>query len=918
MNIFRYICQNINLFKRNSKNRVKDFIWTLCLLAPFISLQSCKDDFVIEGGTQNGEVEEINDDCIGFIMQLDRDVSSRSSDNFSMSSSLDSYDNYIDTQDKFRVFFFTESGDFLFGATDRTVSSLLQSSGADHNVDYWYIRIPMSMIVDRENQEYDIDKIKSYLKQNSFKVAVLANWPNAGAKINPADWDDRESTQNAEDNPSSTLKGHPLWNWNHSILNTKANPDSIRNINDLHHVYNDLYYGASSRYSNYEPYMAHVTGGRDPGWYMGEPTDWVKMRNVEDGWHSPNGKSLIDVNGRGDYGFTSREEANRWIRANCTPEESINKDKKIYRHYQHLWFLWNFDATYKYGSWLADHQNADAKTKKEEANRLYGNNWGWTDGSSQTPVNPWGTEWYGRNGQNIINGTAEEKGLYQWMKASLDNNKAIGAITINVGEKDNDVFFKYVARSGSYAYARKVGDNYGIQLPNIGSSRVTTETDGMITFQARTSGTLRVKWGSFNGSSSGLAIQVGNNTQPRIHSGVTSTEPLDWHNGTDNVSYWDISVEGSSQPVYIFCSQGNAVVYSIEFIRGRYLYETDREGVAPNPEQGIPMYGVQNFEKIEDWQRGTTITLPKNVYLVRALAKVEVYIKKTFGEPKHVYMRNMNRAARCEPMDVHTPTESLWKDQHINSQDCEWYNIIKHGPAYQSEYNSWFSWLYGSWKGPDCNWKVQAAKPYIIDYNKGYYVPNGKQEGWQKGDFRYSADSPHIFNPYLYRCDFCRFLQADEDSYSDPDYYKFVLYLPEKNIDDPGTTGDPNSTPRVPHIEYRFEPKVGNDDGASAAATDYNNSEYNLDDNDCFRIYFTNYGFSGDSSLGEENTYLKNGIYGRSTYDDYEKDSQHLKLHWPILRNHKYKFYVGGAGPENPEIWVQVENWGHRKVVVDW
>ncbi|MCH5223234.1 MAG: hypothetical protein J1E82_04270 [Muribaculaceae bacterium] len=905
----------------------------ICLLFFILLFFGCKDDFIIS--EKDPDILNEDEDCIAFVMQLEKDTYSRSGDNFTVSSDLERYDNYIDTQDKFRVFFFTEKGDFLFGATDRIASSLLQSS--DYTVDYWYVRIPMSMIVDRDNQEYDIEKIKSYLKGNRFKVAVLANWPNAGEKINPADWDDSEGTNSSNENPSSTLKGNPKWNWSNSILNSKAKPEDIRNINDLHHVYNDLYYGASSRVNIFRDYMAEVTTGDDPGWYMGEPTDWVKMRDIKDGWKGNENFTVNNITYKGYdlnsevSSFDSKLTANQWIRANCTPEEMRNQNKKIYRHYQHMWFLWNFDASYKYGAWASSNPEATETEEIEKAQEFYGKNFGWHDNSpislkNPEKTNPWGVEWYKRNGDR----------LYKWMKQSLDNNTAIGGIDIQIGESANDVFFTYIPRNGSPAKCVHVNDYYGIQLPTIGSSYVTTETDGMINFQARTSGTLRVKWGSQDGTSSAIAVQVGSGTTPRIHSGVISKDPVDWTN-TDNNKYWDINVEGGSKPVYIFGVSGKPVVYSIEFIRGRYLYETDREGVVPGPKQGIPMYGVQEFDKIPDWQRGTTINISdpdengqtRNVNLVRALAKVEFYIKKEFGEPKHVYMRNMNRAARCEPMDVHSTTDDYWVQDHSN-KDCEWFKIIEHGPAYQSDYTSWLSWFYTSWKQPgtainkdndkDHGTYWKTGNGYIWDYVKGYYVPDGIQGGWPKGSFEYSENSPHYFNPYLYPSEFCRFLQADEDNVNGTPYYKFVLYLPEKNIDDPSTVGNSSSTPRVPHIEYRFAPRQITEDEIEGAVTDYYNTEYNLDDNDCFRVYFTNYGFSEDTSLKGTvvNEELKKGLWGQSTYDDYEKSSDRLKKHWPIMRNHKYKFYVGGQGPENPEIWIEVSDWNHRKVVLEW
>lgn len=958
MNYIKHIIKNIT-------SRKLMIFKTLTILV-FLQTVACTDELKLQEEPQIDDVE-IEGDCIAFTLQLEKDISSRAdySDSY-----LEKYENYIDTQDKFRVFFFTAQGDFLFGANDRVVGNL-NATSQSADASYYYVRIPMTMIVDRDNQEYDIEKIKNYLKNNPFKIAVLANWPNKDEKINPADWDDSDGTPDGMENPSSNLKGNPLWNWSNSILNLNAKPENIRNINDLHHVYKDLYYGDVNRQMVYGNFMASAKPGEEDGLYMGEPSDWVRMRDITDGgWRAPYPLSSKVSS------FDTKATANQWIRANWSPEVTINQQKRIYRHYQHMWFLWNFDAAFKTGDksgnigyesiegeiikgTSVEKRKTDTKgnyiVKTVDNYEAYNDNWEWTDGYVPTetdPTNRFGKEWYIRNGDI----------LYQWMKASYNNGEtanAIGEKQIQIGSSNNDVYFKYQAETGKYAYCRKVGENYGIQLPAIGEGQRVTY-NGTMQFQARTSGTLRIKWSSYDGTRSGLAVQVGipkdageNYTEAvsyKVHKGVTSTVPTDW--SVDGLNYLDISVPEGSRTVYIWCTEGTAVVYSIEFIRGRYLYETDREGIAPNPNQGIPMYGVQNFDKISDWQRGTTFNLDKKISLIRALAKVEVHIKKAFGEPRHVYMRGMNRAARCEPIDVQTPTDRIWKKEHDyekehNTNNCEWFRIMDYGPAYgkvkDNEYANWLSWFYGSWKNKEFSqgegyepvtWKNNGVNvSYRRDQNKGYYVPTNTLTGWNQnsGIYGYSSSAPeppHVFNPYMYRSDFCSFLKIDGNTtHANDAYYKYVLYVPEKNIDDPSTAGKMDSNPKVAHIEYRFWPKDAIDDeeeydegdiGTVFGADPYTNSEYNLDDNDCYRIYFTNYGSSTLGVNGPVNTELQNQNWWRYTYDDYEKSHERLQVHWPIMRNHIYKLYVGGAGPENPEIMIQVSDWSHRKVVVEW
>ena len=933
---------------------IRKRVFILCgLLCLTFAFTGCKDDmFPMEDPDNTGG--NSGEDCIAFTMKIDKDVYTRSGEAsfLSGSSNIEGYEDNIDTQNQLRVFFFNEEGDFLFGANDRVVGSKETTSSAD----YWYIRIPMSMLVDRDNQEYDINLIKAYLKEHDFKVAVLANWPNAGAKINPADYDDSEGSQNAIDNPSSSLKGHPTWNWSNSILNKDAKSQDIRNINDLHHVYNDLYYGDTSRFPTYGDFMSPAKSGDEAGYYMGEPTDWVKMRNIEEGWNNLYSRDANVAD------FENKETANAWIRANWSPNPDFN-ERGIYRHYKHMWFLWNFDAAFKTGS---KENNVSYKTNSDGSQTIvvndasaYSANWGWNDNSKAalTISEDFAKEWYKRNGEI----------LYQWMNNSYDggnSDKAIGSLDINIGEQANDVFFNYLSKTGSPAYCVAVTDskgetNYGVQLPNIGAGK-KTDYQGMMKFQARTSGTLRVKWGSRDGTSSSLAVQVGlegiagsngeKNTLYYNHTGVTSKDPVDWH--TDNLNYLDIAINENSKPVYIFCTSGKAVVYSIEFIRGRYLYLTDREGVLPDDQQGIPMYGVKQFTKIDDWQRGTTHNLPGDVYMIRALAKIEVYIKESFGQPKHMLMRNMNRAARCEPIDVHSNTEDIWNDTHeldgsySNNESfnkkttCEWFRIQKYGASYnKTDYKPWLSWFYGSWKQDKSKenpiyWKIQGksdANSYFWNYDKLCWEANGERTGWTRANYGYVSDlePPHIFNPYIYRSEFCNFhyvgtVSRTEGSAENVVYHKYVLYVPEKNIDDPTTVGDASTAPKVPHIEYRFSPApiVARDDDNTENSYPYYNTEYNLDDNDCYRIYFTNYGQGKypDNVNGvlPVNPDLSAKKWDKDSYDLYELCNARLSYHWPLMRNHCYRMYVGGDGPLNPEIQVQVTDWGHRKVVVEW
>ncbi|MCH5242424.1 MAG: hypothetical protein J1F67_08360 [Muribaculaceae bacterium] len=943
------------------------------LIISFLALTyvSCVDDKIEFNDPNDASSVEVDGDAIGFYIALDKSLQTR--DVTYQYNNVESKDDWIDMQDKFRVFFFNEDGDFLFGANDRIVGSVENFSGSTAK-DYWYVRIPMTMIVDRKNQVFDINKIKSYLKNHPFKIAVLANWPNADDKINPSDFDD-SSENNFKENPSSTLKGEPLWGWENSILNSATTKDKIRNINDLHHIYEDTYYANNdksdrpTRLATYGNFMANYTDNNGKKYYgMGQPTEWVQMRDIRQGWN-PKGKLTGEMKSSPvkEHDFESKETANQWIRYYWNPDMTLNEEKQIYRHYQHLWYLWNFSAIARIGK-----STEEGKPSDDDIKSIYAGNFGWNDGKNLnggSTVNRWGLEWWERNGEEIYN---------NWMKGNESN---LQLLRTRIGSANNSATLTYVPHS---SIATKLVsttiegiERFGVLIPvleNQGNSednqaivdRKDGSSKGYFTFLCRTSGTLRIKWGSSDGKQAKIVVQKGGTRDKEFT--IAEGNKGKWFdiNGTDNTSdsFRDISLGGDSEDMYIWSPTGNAIIYGIEYIRGKYLYDTDRIGVFPNDEQGIPMYGVQQFEPIPDWEYGTTYNLHANISLIRALAKVILYIPSFNNQrPKHVYMRCMNRTAHCEPMDVETNTSDLWDEsdhnvlsKSANAANCEWFNIQKYGPglvdyadkdevkntSQLDSYKKFLSWFYGSWK--NTTWKFDGDKnPETGDWQR----TNKENAGW---DFKHVSTSdvltvvedrgsgshsvnmkigeradkyPHLFNPHINRSDFCSFIYVGKTS---DGLNKYVLYLPDKYIDDPNYPGIFSCTPKVPHIEIRydsnFKEEATSKDGTSTAATVYNHPEFNLDDNECRRIYFTNYGYSTGTSSNsgffqtEANTAIRD--ISMQSFDEYERKSSNLAKHWPIMRNHIYEFYVSTSGPETPEISVMVTDWSHKKVVVDW
>ena len=69
----------------------------------------CQDNIILPA-PETPDFSEIDGDCIAFKIKLDKDISSRGALDYdfgSFNSEIEKYENYIDTQDKFRVFFFT-------------------------------------------------------------------------------------------------------------------------------------------------------------------------------------------------------------------------------------------------------------------------------------------------------------------------------------------------------------------------------------------------------------------------------------------------------------------------------------------------------------------------------------------------------------------------------------------------------------------------------------------------------------------------------------------------------------------------------------------------------------------------------------------------------------------------------------------
>lgn len=839
---------------RYALNRVLG-TWHLALA---LLLSACANEMLQEpdsNGPGNGDSEFVGD-CLAFKMEFDSEFGTREA-TVVAGDRKNSYDinweNNIDVQDKFRIFFFTKEGDFLFGAIDRTVTSAAASSSGSTA---YYIRVPMNYLVDRSGEEYDLAAIKDYLRNNDFKVAVLANWPNYG-RINPADPDDvYDSAGNPIENGETMsvgapkeLKGEPNWGVKNSVFYT-GEGKKLKNINDLHHLEDDGVYTTDANKQAYGFIM-------DSDYNAGESVDWVQKRDTEEGW---NANKLTGSLSALNYDFvdlpvTNKEEAAVWIRENWCPNVEVN-EAGIYRHYKYLWKLWDFDAIYR-----SVPVASDEYLPKNRLNEIRG-----TYPYDESVVGVWAKDWYFRNGPTIK----------YWM-----NN--ISTTNLSMKEGDAEAGFSFNGTAALYTNNGKTG-------VKISAGK------GTFSFIAHSSGTLTIKYGGAGGNGT-LNVKAYNNTESGMKE---TTYSVSGSNTYTEVK--DLSITGNSQTFEIWCSSGSVVIYSIEYIRSKYFYDTDREGIMPSKDKPIPMYGVQNFGKLNDtakgsvWEEGTTFDLSqttdadnydrKTIWLLRSVAKVVVRIPYSMGTVKHIYMRSANRTSRCEPMDVETPTDQLWNNRShdknaAKSSRCDFFNIIEYGTQYTTSASNWqdyLSWFYGTWA--NASWHKPAS--------------GNNYTGWSNSQFKPSGTIPYpvVFNPMVNRSDFIHFVETTENS-SDG-YQEFVLYVPDKAIDDPGTINSLKSTSKVQHIEFRIEGQ----------------KENSLDDNDCYRIYFTDYATNPNIGNVTNENFDK---YERNTLTD---TPSHPYL-WPIVRNHKYIFELRGAGPGTPQINVKVTEWNSEKIIVD-
>lgn len=761
----------------------KLFRHTIAMFLTFLvlgSLMCCIDDHYDANCDQ-----DINDDfSIAFDISLSsgpggamRDISQ----DHTSEEIGDEVDYQVDVEganNDFRILFFDKDDNFLFEPL-RTYYQYELTDETYKEQKRWRVIIPASAL---KRQVDDNTTILDKIKEENFKIAVLANWPRS------------------EKDKLEFSQGNKLYK--------------------LSHYWQDDVYGDNSDVRRKEGFRFLTNNGM-----MGAFTEWVKStyKNQEAA--------------RTAICEEEREDPHTIMRKVPT----IRKEGTYPHTYKHIWRAWHFGDFGEEVNGLSKNSNIREYWKKQfkkDQETFFSD---LQSNINITKFDDYGGSTYHAEGQTDDCGLSLEGG-----EGCSYNGEGLMIGEGKFETKENNVTYLTGNRLMFNAFAA-------------GKIRICAkknDTNTLLYIQLKDNNTTNNK----------------DNRKPIEDKHIVKTLDNDFiiYEYSNNIN---VTGAGSSdsdakltipEVISIYAEGGSMTIKQIEFIEDKHLSDTDREGFLPgeNNNQLIPMYGIQEFGAIGDRMvPGEMFNLSEQkdnyqygkVHLLRSLAKVELLIPTGFLQLTHAYLRCVNRTSRCEPVDVSTSTYKLW-----NNVDNEITNIKNYGPFYKKNdkdhglYRSQLSWFYKAWTEWNPQWDFNKITEYPVTVSN-------------------KSDYPHIFNTRINRSDYVHFIyKGKKDNY---DYY--VLYVPEKNIDDPSDVGEMGATPKIPHIELRFK--------------DVNNEE-NLDDNDCYRIYFTDQNNSdklpsiSNKYDGAEQTVLEN--YGKNGYPEL----------YPIMRNHIYRFTLSGSG----------------------
>lgn len=879
------------------------------LAASALMLTGCAYDYIDLDGANGSDLYGTDEPSLVF------DFNVSPFDNADHSSGIpgvkrdhgEEWENYVDLS-KIRVIFCDFVGNYLFEVERRYISVLSESNVWNGDNDVYRVTIPRSGLYPNTRTPEHNAAIKEAIEQKGFKIAVLANWPRmmeGRPDIDP------ETNNEIISDPKIETGLDFKWDPTHSSPNS--------HISYLSHCIPDYVYGRDdvvdddgNRVEPYIhlPYHPAQSSYEDPVGQMGVFTSWVgytfkSQKQAATFIRKGTEYNGNDINGRIEFTYKYKDNGDPTkFTYNDYGYKHIVDAQNIYEMHN-VWRLWNFSA----GKSCAYH----------------------IDNSDE--VNDY---WEKRNGNVLIYSLNQ----HNWPGAfDITDDKGVSLIKCNNPETYFDPYVEGDPETGHINITDKVTSNDVINIDTKGAKNAKDEVsrfkNSSIMFKAYSEGTLRIRAKAEREKDAKIAVLAkipgsddtekvqyitvrGNDgvshssTNPFFTPSVKRGELFHSDNAYNQGGEYIINPNSNEYlEVYIAAVDGDIDIYEIEYMRARHLYDSSRNAIMPSNENPIPMYGIQNFDPVgpylmpektfnmsngdlNEYLIGTGLQDKynyKNVYLLRSLAKVELrFDKKVFRNmvPEHVFMRVMNRTARCEPTDVVNPTDWIWYGDGKTFEDSkgkqftinvdadadpksfvganqEFANIKDYGPLYNrakiggedddDAYRRVTSWFYGIWS------KTSGLPE---DKHGRYYWLNPWDWNGNLNTLPSGFPFPRIYNPRIDRSDFCRFHRVpDEDG-----YYRFIMYVPEKNIDDADSRGRLTATPKVQHIEIRFKDM---------------NSNQNLDDNSHYRIYFTNYGENGKA--------VPDG-YNRTNIDQIEKDESFLRTLQPIMRNCHYKFTI--------------------------
>lgn len=244
-------------------NKGKFTILTFIFVCLFTS---CIDDDLIGCIDDSDILEFTNDYSLNLTVTLDNMGGTRS---VNTPNALKEREDYIDPE-KFRVLFFDSNEKFLFESKSRWIKRLATDANGNSQ---WLVSIPMYAYGNDAGENWPWEDIRGKLKNEKFKIAILANrprkeWCPSFDGIIDETWFDNEG---------------PYWD---------KNDIGVRSIFDLHHCQPDPIYHGKSTSNGYYDFISGPEMEGDQGKHaaMGATSSWVA-------WDYPgsNGKNLVTL-----------------------------------------------------------------------------------------------------------------------------------------------------------------------------------------------------------------------------------------------------------------------------------------------------------------------------------------------------------------------------------------------------------------------------------------------------------------------------------------------------------------------------------------------------------------------------------------------------------------------------------------------